>query len=52
MAWNQTAMYVGITLGAWIGGGLIAHHLILLLFVSCATSALIGLIWYRFKVVS
>ncbi len=52
MAWNQTAMYVGITIGSWLGGGLIAHHLILLLFVSCAASALIGLIWYRFKVVS
>ncbi|MBO1199857.1 MFS transporter [Staphylococcus simiae] len=49
MAWNQTAMYVGITLGSMMGGYLINHHSSLL-FVLCAISAFIGLLWYRLKV--
>lgn len=49
MAWNQTAMYVGITLGSIIGGYLINEHTILL-FMLCAVSAFVGLLWYRVKV--
>lgn len=51
MAWNQTAMYVGITLGSILGGYLMSYRLVFILFVLCALSAVLGLVWYHVKVI-
>ncbi|MGV3243208.1 MFS transporter [Staphylococcus sp. 11261D007BR] len=48
MAWNQTAMYVGITLGSVVGGVLMDNGHAFILSLVCAISAIIALVWFKF----
>ncbi|MFU0761675.1 MFS transporter [Staphylococcus pasteuri] len=50
MSWNQTAMYLGITLSSVVGGILIENSHIVLLTLSCALSAILGMIWFKSRI--
>lgn len=50
MSWNQTAMYLGITLSSVVGGILIENSHIVLLTLSCALSAVLGMFWFKSRI--
>ncbi|GAA0614806.1 MFS transporter [Virgibacillus siamensis] len=48
MAWNQTAMYIGITLGSILGNWVLGKWVFLTLPVICSLVALLGVVWFTF----